>query len=92
MLFTDLNLSAPILKAVAEEGYTTPTPVQAQAIPPILEGRDMLAGAQTGTGKTAGFTLPMLEILSRAHNAKGPRRVRVLILTPTRELAAQVGD
>lgn len=92
MLFTDLNLSAPILKAVAEEGYTTPTPVQAQAIPPILEGRDMLAGAQTGTGKTAGFTLPMLEILSRQHNAKGPRRVRVLILTPTRELAAQVGE
>ncbi|MBN2869422.1 MAG: DEAD/DEAH box helicase, partial [Campylobacterales bacterium] len=91
MLFTDLNLSAPILKAVAEEGYTTPTPVQAQAIPPILEGRDMLAGAQTGTGKTAGFTLPMLELLSRKP-LKGPRRVRVLILTPTRELAAQVGD
>lgn len=92
MLFTDLNLSAPILKAVAEEGYTTPTPVQRQAIPPILEGRDMLAGAQTGTGKTAGFTLPMLEILSRKPHAKGPRPVRVLILTPTRELAAQVGE
>ncbi len=91
MLFTDLNLSAPILKAVAEEGYTTPTPVQAHAIPPILEGRDMLAGAQTGTGKTAGFTLPMLELLSRKPS-KGPRRVRVLILTPTRELAAQVGE
>lgn len=91
MLFTELNLSAPILKAVHEEGYTTPTPVQAQAIPPILEGRDMLAGAQTGTGKTAGFTLPMLEILSRQPN-KGPRRIRVLILTPTRELAAQVGE
>jgi len=91
MLFTDLNLSAPILKAVAEEGYTTPTPVQAHAIPPILEGRDMLAGAQTGTGKTAGFTLPMLELLSRKP-VKGPRRVRVLILTPTRELAAQVGE
>jgi ATP-dependent RNA helicase RhlE len=93
MLFTDLNLSAPILKAVAEEGYTTPTPVQAQAIPFILEGRDMLAGAQTGTGKTAGFTLPMLEILSRKQfNPKAPRHVRVLILTPTRELAAQVGE
>lgn len=92
MLFTELNLSAPILKAVSEEGYTTPTPVQAQAIPFILEGRDMLAGAQTGTGKTAGFTLPMLEILSRNHHTKGPRHVRVLILTPTRELAAQVGE
>jgi ATP-dependent RNA helicase RhlE len=92
MLFTELNLSAPILKAVSEEGYTTPTPVQAQAIPFILDGRDMLAGAQTGTGKTAGFTLPMLEILSRNHNTKGPRHVRVLILTPTRELAAQVGE
>ncbi len=93
MLFSDLKLSAPILKAVTEEGYTTPTPVQAQAIPFILEGRDMLAGAQTGTGKTAGFTLPMLEILSRKQfNPKAPRHVRVLILTPTRELAAQVGE
>lgn len=92
MLFTDLNLSAPILKAVAEEGYTSPTPVQAQAIPPILEGRDMLAGAQTGTGKTAGFTLPMLELLTRNKVQKGSRHVRVLILTPTRELAAQVGE
>lgn len=93
MLFTDLKLSPALLKAVADEGYTTPTPVQAQAIPFILEGRDMLAGAQTGTGKTAGFTLPMLEILSRkAINPKAPRQVRVLILTPTRELAAQVGE
>ncbi len=92
MSFTKLNLSAPILKAVAEEGYTTPTPVQAQAIPYILEGRDMLAGAQTGTGKTAAFTLPMLELLARNKPAKGPRHVRVLILTPTRELAAQVGE
>lgn len=92
MLFTDLNLSQPILKAVAEEGYTSPTPVQAQAIPPILEGRDMLAGAQTGTGKTAGFTLPMLELLTRNKTQKGSRHVRVLILTPTRELAAQVGE
>lgn len=92
MLFTDLNLSQPILKAIAEEGYTSPTPVQAQAIPYILDGRDMLAGAQTGTGKTAGFTLPMLEILSRTKNTKSPRHVRVLILTPTRELAAQVGE
>lgn len=92
MLFADLNLSQPLLKAIAEEGYTSPTPVQAQAIPYILEGRDMLAGAQTGTGKTAGFTLPMLELLARTKNTKSPRRVRVLILTPTRELAAQVGE
>lgn len=92
MLFTDLKLSEPILKAITDQGYTTPSPVQAQAIPFILEGRDMLAGAQTGTGKTAGFTLPMLEILSRTKNTKGPRHIRVLILTPTRELAAQVGE
>lgn len=90
MLFSQLNLSAPILKAVAEEGYTTPTPVQEKAIPSILEGRDMLAGAQTGTGKTAGFTLPILEILSRQTHPKGTHHIRVLILTPTRELAAQV--
>ena len=92
MLFSDLRLSAPILKAVHEEGYTTPTPVQEKAIPPILEGRDMLAGAQTGTGKTAGFTLPILEILSRETHPKGKIHIRVLILTPTRELAAQVGE
>lgn len=92
MLFSQLNLSAPILKAVSEEGYTTPTPVQEKAIPPILEGRDMLAGAQTGTGKTAGFTLPILEILSRPTHPKGKNHIRVLILTPTRELAAQVGE
>lgn len=92
MLFTDLKLSEPILKAITDQGYTTPSPVQAQAIPFILEGRDMLAGAQTGTGKTAGFTLPMLEILTRTKNTKGSRQIRVLILTPTRELAAQVGE
>jgi ATP-dependent RNA helicase RhlE len=93
MLFTDLKLSEPLLKAISDQGYTTPSPVQAQAIPYILEGRDMLAGAQTGTGKTAGFTLPMLEILSRkTHNTKAPKQVRALILTPTRELAAQVGE
>lgn len=93
MLFTDLKLSEPILKAISDQGYTTPSPVQAQAIPYILEGRDMLAGAQTGTGKTAGFTLPMLEILSRkTHNTKAPKQIRALILTPTRELAAQVGE
>ncbi len=92
MLFSELNLSTPILKAIAEEGYTTPTPVQAQAIPYILAGRDMLAGAQTGTGKTAGFTLPMLELLSREQTPQSKRHhIKTLILTPTRELAAQVG-
>jgi len=92
MLFSQLNLSSPILKAVQEEGYTTPTPVQEKAIPSILAGRDMLAGAQTGTGKTAGFTLPILEILSQKPRNKAKPLLRVLILTPTRELAAQVGE
>lgn len=92
MLFSELKLSAQILRAVKEEGYETPTSVQAQAIPLILDGRDMLAGAQTGTGKTAGFTLPTLEILSKNPPAKQKRRIRALILTPTRELAAQVGE
>ena len=89
--FVALGLRAELTRAVADEGYTQPTPVQAQAIPVILEGRDVLAGAQTGTGKTAGFTLPLLQLLSG--NTAGPqRRVRALILTPTRELAAQVED
>ncbi len=90
MSFNTLGLSKPILRAVAEEGYTTPTPIQQQAIPVILEGKDILAGAQTGTGKTAGFTLPLLERLGRSKPlGKHPR---VLILAPTRELAAQVGE
>jgi len=92
MTFTDLNLNDSLLKAINDQGYTTPTPVQAQAIPFILEGRDMLAGAQTGTGKTAVFTLPMLQILSEQKMAKNHRKIRALILTPTRELAAQVAD
>ncbi len=92
MQFIDLKLSPEILKAVKDEGYETPTPVQAQAIPVILEGRDVLAGAQTGTGKTAGFTLPLLELLSKNVNPKTKRSVKALILTPTRELAAQVGE
>jgi len=92
LLFSDLHLSAPLLKAVADEGYTHPTPVQEKAIPAILQGRDMLAGAQTGTGKTAGFTLPILELLSKQPRVKGKNPIRVLILTPTRELAAQVGE
>ncbi len=89
--FTDLGLAEPILKAVAEQGYTTPSPVQAQAIPAVLAGRDVMAAAQTGTGKTAGFTLPMLHLLQNGKPA-GANRTRALVLTPTRELAAQVGE
>src|SRR5436309_5399445 len=95
MSFDSLGLSEPLLRAVHEQGYTTPTPIQAQAIPAVLKGGDLLAGAQTGTGKTAGFTLPLLQRLS----AEGPKRdargriaIRALILTPTRELAAQVAE
>jgi len=94
MSFASLGLRAELLRALADAGYTTPTPVQAEAIPVILAGRDVLAGAQTGTGKTAGFTLPLLQRLSAgAARPTGPRRpVRALILTPTRELAAQVEE
>ena len=92
MLFDSLGLSAELLRAVSEQGYTVPTPVQAKAIPAILEGKDIMAGAQTGTGKTAGFTLPMLQILSENKPAGGRRPIRALVLTPTRELAAQVGE
>lgn len=89
--FDSLGLSAPILQAIEEKGYTTPTPIQAQAIPAVLEGKDVMAAAQTGTGKTAGFTLPILESLSKGNRAKA-NQARVLILTPTRELAAQIQD
>jgi ATP-dependent RNA helicase RhlE len=89
MKFTDLGLSAPLQKAVAEQGYDTPSPIQAQAIPAVLSGKDVMAAAQTGTGKTAGFTLPILERLSGGQPARF-NAVRALILTPTRELAAQV--
>ena len=92
MSFDTLGLSAELLRAVSEQGYSEPTPVQSQAIPVILQGKDILAGAQTGTGKTAGFTLPLLQRLSDATPGKGRRPVRALILTPTRELAAQVGE
>src|SRR5690625_519896 len=92
MNFTDLGLRAELLRALADAGYTTPTPIQAQAIPPVLAGGDLMAAAQTGTGKTAGFTLPLLEKLSRSDLPEGKRPVRALILTPTRELAAQVHD
>lgn len=91
MSFDNLGLRADILRAIAEEGYSTPTPIQLQAIPAVLKGGDILAGAQTGTGKTAGFTLPLLEKLSQnTKPVNGRRPVRALILTPTRELAAQV--
>ena len=91
MTFASLGLSAPILKAVAEQGYETPSPIQEKAIPAVLEGQDVMAAAQTGTGKTAGFTLPLLEKLSEGPKA-GPNEVRALVLTPTRELAAQVAE
>lgn len=92
MPFSALGLTADLVRAVSDQGYTEPTPVQAEAIPIILAGRDVLAGAQTGTGKTAGFTLPMLQRLSATPLPAGKRPVRALILTPTRELAAQVGE
>jgi ATP-dependent RNA helicase RhlE len=93
--FNDLGLSEPILKAVRDQGYDTPSPIQAQAIPAVLSGRDVMAAAQTGTGKTAGFTLPLLELLSKGGRAQSrvqSNNVRALVLTPTRELAAQVSD
>ncbi|OGB21942.1 MAG: RNA helicase [Burkholderiales bacterium RIFCSPLOWO2_02_FULL_57_36] len=96
MTFNELGLSEAILRAVTEHGYTTPTPIQMQAIPAVLAGGDLLAGAQTGTGKTAGFTLPILHRLSTSVNAPNgttaQRPIRTLILTPTRELAAQVEE
>jgi ATP-dependent RNA helicase RhlE len=95
MNFTDLGLAEPLLRAVREHGYETPTPIQVQAIPQVLKGGDLLAGAQTGTGKTAGFVLPMLHRLLAMppkKDARGRVAVRALILTPTRELAAQVEE
>lgn len=89
MSFNSLGLSDALLKAINKKGYTTPSPIQQKAIPPILERKDVLASAQTGTGKTAGFTLPILQILSEGKNLSH-RPIRALILTPTRELAAQI--
>jgi len=91
MTFSDLGLSQAIVKSVAEKGYTKPSPIQEKAIPHILEGKDLLASAQTGTGKTAGFTLPVLQHLAETKHPKY-RPLRALVLTPTRELAAQVHD
>lgn len=92
MLFKDLGLSAELLSAVEKQGYDEATPIQQQAIPLVLAGKDLLAGAQTGTGKTAGFTLPVLQQLQKAHTEGKKRYPRVLVLTPTRELAAQVHE
>jgi ATP-dependent RNA helicase RhlE len=93
LLFTDLEIIAPILQALKEEGYTNPTPIQEQAIPLILSGSDLLGCAQTGTGKTAAFAIPMLQLLSKPYAQKpGQKNIRALILTPTRELAIQIED
>ena len=92
MSFTSLGLSDALLRAVADAGYTQPTPIQLQAIPAVLAGGDLLAGAQTGTGKTAGFVLPLLQRLSTTPRASARSAIRVLVLTPTRELAAQVEE
>ena len=92
MLFNELGLSAELLRAIDEQGYREVTPIQQQAIPLVLEGRDLLAGAQTGTGKTAGFTLPLLQRLQQQRAGDSRRHIRALILVPTRELAAQVGE
>jgi ATP-dependent RNA helicase RhlE len=93
LLFSELNLIAPILKALETEGYTQPTPIQEQSIPSILQKRDLLGCAQTGTGKTAAFAIPMLQLLSQPHNnTKGPKSIKALILTPTRELAIQIEE
>lgn len=93
MLFSSLNLIDSILKAVEEEGYTTPTPIQAEAIPEVLAGKDLLGCAQTGTGKTAAFSIPILQLLSQNHtNRHRNRNIRSLIVTPTRELAIQIDE
>jgi len=91
MSFSTLGLSDPLLRAVSDKGYTTPSPIQAEAIPAVLKGHDVMAAAQTGTGKTAGFTLPLLHKLSKGSLAK-PNQARALVLTPTRELAAQIAE
>ncbi|MEZ5336091.1 MAG: DEAD/DEAH box helicase [Methanolobus sp.] len=92
MSFDNLNLIFPLQRALTDEGYTTPTPIQEQSIPPLLGGRDLIGIAQTGTGKTASFILPILHNMSEAHKKTKPGTPRVLVLAPTRELAAQIGD
>ncbi|MFQ7004216.1 MAG: DEAD/DEAH box helicase [Ruthenibacterium lactatiformans] len=92
MKFSDLNLIPPILKAAAEAGYEEPSPIQQKAIPPVLAGRDLLGCAQTGTGKTAAFAMPILQRLAATPAPSGGRPIRALILTPTRELALQIDE
>src|SRR5436190_1847172 len=92
MTFDDLKLIPPIARAVHEAGYSIPTPIQVQAIPHVLAGRDLLGLAQTGTGKTAAFALPILQRLTSLRSPRGDRPIGVLVLTPTRELAAQIGE
>src|SRR5437868_216032 len=97
MTFEEFGLAQPVLRAVVAEGYTLPTPIQVQAIPHVLAGRDLLGCAQTGTGKTAAFALPILQRLSppaveHGPHSAGARPIRVLVLSPTRELASQIGD
>ncbi|HEY2883813.1 MAG TPA: DEAD/DEAH box helicase, partial [Rhizomicrobium sp.] len=93
MTFTDLGLAEPILRAITAEGYTTPTPIQEKSIPVVLEGKDLFGCAQTGTGKTAAFALPILHRLWSKRPAPGSgRKIRVLVLSPTRELAAQIEE
>lgn len=92
MTFKELGIIEPILKALTEKGYTQPTPIQEQAIPVLLKGKDLLGSAQTGTGKTAAFTIPILQYLAEGAPPKNKRRIKVLIITPTRELAIQIDD
>ena len=92
MIFENLKLTEPVLRALQDEGYITPTPIQAKAIPCVLDGKDLLGCAQTGTGKTAAFSIPIIQNLLAEAGGNGRRSVRALILTPTRELAAQIGD
>ncbi len=92
MSFETLGLAPELTRALADVGYTIPTPIQAEAIPLILAGHDLMGGAQTGTGKTAAFALPLLHRLAQAPTQRGPRKPRALILAPTRELAVQVHD
>ncbi|MEG2282582.1 MAG: DEAD/DEAH box helicase, partial [Rikenellaceae bacterium] len=92
MTFEELNIIEPILKALAEEGYTTPTPIQEQAIPILIEGRDVQGCAQTGTGKTAAFAIPIIQRLYRNTKSGRNKEIKALILTPTRELAIQIDE
>ncbi len=92
-MFENLNLIAPILRALSTEGYTQPTPIQEQSIPVVLEGRDLLGCAQTGTGKTAAFAIPILQLLHESKpSQRGPSLIKALVLTPTRELAIQIDE